>query len=76
MDLSKILAELGLEREQIEEAVASLQKHQQGKKRPARPPFSPAPASAAATVGNVPYGRKRVDSTSYYPSSNARPSTP
>lgn len=67
MNVLKILDELKSERAQIEEALASLEKERRN------PPFSPpSPASAAATAGPCPYTRKRVDSTSYYPSSNAR----
>jgi hypothetical protein len=60
MDVEKLLAELKLEREELDQAIDSL-KRMKGRNDPnPNPPLSPAsPASSAETV-ELPFGRKRV----------------
>jgi hypothetical protein len=71
MDISKILDQLRSEMPKLDKAIASLAELLQGKRRWRMPPpaikpssskkrRNPTPASAAAIVGNVPYGRKRI----------------
>ena len=61
MDVSKILAELKAEREQIEEAIASLERLARGRGRgPGRPPNWMADTAAPKRRGRPPGSKNKV----------------
>ena len=61
MDVSKILADLKAEREQIEEAIVSLERLARGRGRgPGRPPNWMADASAPKRRGRPPGSKNKV----------------
>ncbi len=61
MDVSKILAELKAEREQIEEAIASLERLARGRSRgPGRPPNWMADVPAPKRRGRPPGSKNKV----------------
>ena len=60
MDVSKILAELKAEREQIEQAILSLERLARGRGRPGRPPNWLAEAAVPKRRGRPPGSKNKV----------------
>ena len=78
MDVSKILAELKAEREQIEEAIVSLERLARGRgKRRGRPPAWMSPSETEADVsvpkrrGRPPGSKNKVHSVAAAPTNSA-----